>query len=80
MHVFSPLHIVKGFLFQGAEQDGQATYRVDDFVEDAFALRITPFMLDGYAQEYQEMVRNREAHALEVDGLRSSNRALSAQV
>ena len=55
-------------------------YRVDDFVEDAFAVKITPFMLDNYASEYTELVRTREAHALELDELRNSNRMLSAQV
>ncbi|KAH9176308.1 rab-GTPase-TBC domain-containing protein [Lactarius sanguifluus] len=58
----------------------KATYRVDDFVNDAMSLRITPFMLDSYTHEYSEMIRAREAHAAEVDALRSHNRQLSAQV
>jgi hypothetical protein len=37
-------------------------------------------MLDNYAREYAELVRTRDAHAIEVDKLRNSNRALSAQV
>ena len=44
------------------------------------ALRITPFMLDAYTHEYNEMIRARDAHLLEVDSLRSSNRNLSQQV
>jgi len=43
-------------------------------------LRVTPLMLDALAAEYREAVRIKEAHALEVDALRNSNRNLSAQV
>jgi hypothetical protein len=61
--------------------DGEkATYRVDNFVNDAMSLRITPFMLDSYTHEYTEMIRAREAHAAEMDSLRNHNRQLSAQV
>jgi hypothetical protein len=56
------------------------TYRVDEFVQDAVSLRITPFMLDSYASEYEELVRIRDAHALELETLRNSNRTLLAQV
>ena len=56
------------------------TYRVDEFVQDAVSLRITPFMLDTYAHEYDNLVRMRDAHALELDNLRSNNRSLMAQV
>ncbi|KAF7973695.1 hypothetical protein HWV62_14364 [Athelia sp. TMB] len=55
------------------------SYRVDEFVQDAVSLRITPFMLDSYAHEYEEMVRRREAHAAELDALRTSNRNLLSQ-
>ncbi|KAH9894884.1 rab-GTPase-TBC domain-containing protein, partial [Cubamyces lactineus] len=55
-------------------------YRVDEFVHDATSLRITPFMLDSYAHEYEELVRARDAHKIEVDSLRSANRQLAAQV
>ncbi|KAI0305591.1 rab-GTPase-TBC domain-containing protein [Multifurca ochricompacta] len=58
----------------------KATYRVNDFVQDAMSLRITPFMLDSYNHEYNEMIRAREAHAAEMDSLRNHNRQLSAQV
>jgi hypothetical protein len=58
----------------------KATYRVDDFVNDAMSVRITPFMLDSYTHEYTEMIRVREAHAAEMDSLRNHNRLLSAQV
>jgi len=37
-------------------------------------------MLDAFAAEYREAVRIKKAHTLEMDGLRNSNRNLSAQV
>ena len=55
-------------------------YDVDQFVEDAFGMKITPFLLDTYAQEYQQMIRAREAHIRELNELRNNNRLLSAQV
>lgn len=62
------------------EEDGKPTYRVDDFVNDAMSMRITPFMLDSYSHEYQEIIRAREAYAAEMDALRNHNRQLSVQV
>lgn len=53
---------------------------VDSFVQDAANLRVTPLMLDAFAAEYREAIRIKKAHALEVGGLRTSNRNLSAQV
>jgi hypothetical protein len=50
------------------------------FVAEACALRITPFMLDNYANEWHESVRLRDAHATEMDELRNANRALKIQV
>jgi thioesterase domain-containing protein len=60
--------------------EDNAKYDVDAFVQSAIALKITPFMLDAFAHEYEDMVRARDAHAIEMDELRNSNRALSAQM
>ena len=57
-----------------------ALYDIDLYVQDAVSLHITPFMLDQYANEYEELVRKRDAHAIEVDSLRTTNRTLSNQV
>jgi hypothetical protein len=65
---------------EGGESDPQAKHNVDEFVQDAVSLRITPFMLDAFAHEYADLMRAREAHAIEMDALRNSNRALSAKV
>ncbi|KAI0780331.1 RabGAP/TBC [Fomes fomentarius] len=55
-------------------------YRVDEFVQDAFSLRISPFMLDNYAHEYEDLVRARDAHRLEMENLRNTNQRLAQQV
>ncbi|KAJ6586951.1 rab-GTPase-TBC domain-containing protein [Mycena vulgaris] len=60
--------------------ESKPEYRVDEFVQDAVSLRITPFMLDAYRHEYEDLVRETNKHALEVDELRNSNRVLSASV
>lgn len=61
--------------------DGEdVQYNVDEFVIDSVSLRITPFQLDNYAHEYEEFVRQRDAHTIEMDALRTSNRTLSSQV
>ncbi|KAH7916576.1 rab-GTPase-TBC domain-containing protein [Hygrophoropsis aurantiaca] len=65
---------------EDGEDERHAKYRVDEFVQDAISLKITPFMLDAYAHEYEDLVRARDAHAIEIDTLRNSNRSLSAQV
>ncbi|TCD71202.1 GTPase-activating protein [Steccherinum ochraceum] len=61
-------------------EESTIQYDVDQFVQDAVSLRITPFQLDNYAHEYDESVRIRDAHAIEMDALRASNRTLSSQV
>ncbi|KAG1766964.1 rab-GTPase-TBC domain-containing protein [Suillus occidentalis] len=60
--------------------DKSVKYDVDAFVLDAISMKITPFMLDTYSHEYEDLVRTRDAHAIEIDTLRNNNRSLSAQV
>ena len=40
----------------------------------------TPFQLDGYTAEWDDLCRAQNAHAVEVDVLRTANRQLSSQV
>ena len=40
----------------------------------------TPFMLDSYESEYDDLCRDQNKHALELDQLRNANRSLSTQV
>jgi len=55
-------------------------YKADEFVQDALSLKITPFMLDVFAHEHEELVRTRDAHLIEMDSLRNTNRHLTAQL
>ncbi|OAX42542.1 RabGAP/TBC [Rhizopogon vinicolor AM-OR11-026] len=64
----------------GDSPDKNVQYDVDAFVLDAISVKITPFMLDSCAREYEDLVRVREAHATEVDSLRTNNRSMSARV
>lgn len=63
-------------------QDAQSTalYQADRFVQDALRVRITPFQLDNFASEWEELRRQQTAHAMEMDILRQTNRTLQAQV
>lgn len=82
--IFLKQRVFERYKVDPAEQEEQAAgrpeYRVDDLVQDAISLKITPFMLDAYAHEYHDFMRKREAHAIEVDNLRNANRALTAKV
>ena len=62
-----------------ADESADAYYNVDLFVQDAVEMKITPFMLDTYAHEYEEIVRIRDAHANEVAALQQQIRALQGQ-
>ena len=62
-----------------ADESADARYDVDLFVQDAVETKITPFMLDTYAHEYEEIVRIRDAHANEVAALQQQIRALQGQ-
>ncbi|KZO98865.1 RabGAP/TBC, partial [Calocera viscosa TUFC12733] len=55
-------------------------YRADAFVQDAFQVKVSPFMLDTYAAEYEDLVRQQNKHLVEMDTLRNVNRHLSSQV
>jgi len=49
-------------------------------VQEAVAVQITPFMLDSYAHEYADLLKVRDAHTMEVEALKNSNRNLLTQV
>lgn len=56
------------------------TYRTNEFVRDAFDVKITPFILDTYAGEFDVQVRAANAHRREVEALRLVNRNLASRV
>ncbi|PPQ63985.1 hypothetical protein CVT24_009414 [Panaeolus cyanescens] len=62
------------------ETSANPRYKVDDFVDDAASLRITPFMLDCYRHEYEDLMRETNKHKLQMDELRNNNRSLTNQI
>jgi len=75
-------HLLDRYRIGGRDSTNGARdqFRVGEFVADAFQIRVTPFMLDNFAHEWEEIVRVRDAHAIEMDTLRNMNRALTSQV
>ncbi|EPQ30179.1 uncharacterized protein PFL1_02295 [Pseudozyma flocculosa PF-1] len=65
---------------QGDAPKRKKVYNTNEFVRDAFQIKITPFMLDSYASEFDEQVRAANAHRREVEALRLVNRNLAARV
>lgn len=63
-----------------AAKDVSAAYHADRFVQDALRVKITPFMLDTFASEWEELRRAQTAHTIEMEALRAANRSLTAQV
>ncbi|GAA5954989.1 hypothetical protein JCM8115_005588 [Rhodotorula mucilaginosa] len=61
-------------------RDPDAEYRVHEFVREALQVRITPMMLDQFAQEWASLCAAQTAHAAELDALRQANHQLSRQV
>ncbi|KAF6760265.1 rab-GTPase-TBC domain-containing protein [Ephemerocybe angulata] len=55
-------------------------YNVDAFVQESVSVNITPFMLDCYRHEYEDLMRETNRHNQMVDELRTMNRQLSQQV
>lgn len=58
----------------------KSSYRTNEFVRDAFEVKITPFILDTYAAEFDVQVRAANAHRREVEALRLVNRNLASRV
>ena len=56
------------------------SYRTNEFVRDAFDVKITPFILDTFAGEFDVQVRAANAHRREVEALRLVNRNLASRV
>ncbi|KAK0241603.1 rab-GTPase-TBC domain-containing protein [Armillaria nabsnona] len=58
----------------------EVKYNADEFVNEAVSFRITPFQLDTYGHEYDDIMREANKHKVEMDELRTANRSLSAKV
>lgn len=65
---------------ESAKENGEDTYSAQAFVREALQIKITPMMLDQFASEWAEMLRQQNAQNAEVEQLRSINKKLSNQV
>ncbi|BGP57270.1 GTPase-activating protein [Rhodotorula sphaerocarpa] len=61
-------------------RDPDAQYRIHEFVRDALQVRLTPMMLDQFAQEWAALCAAQTAHNEELEALRQANLQLSRQV
>jgi chromosome segregation ATPase len=58
----------------------EPTYRTNDFVNDAYGIKLTPSQLQKYAADYSEAIRVETQRTSELETLRSKNGALTLQV
>jgi len=58
----------------------EPTYRTNDFVNDAYGIKLTPSQLQKYAADYSEAIRVEAQRTSELETLRSNNGALTLQV
>ncbi|RPB00948.1 RabGAP/TBC [Choiromyces venosus 120613-1] len=66
-----------GFFGNGGEKD---FYRANQMVQDACAVKITQDMLDRYEGEWDEIMRAKREHDMELDTLRRMNASLMIKV
>ncbi|KAM0790844.1 hypothetical protein ACM66B_004688 [Microbotryomycetes sp. NB124-2] len=62
------------------DESHEPKYKAADFVREALQVRITPLMLDQFAEEWETLTRQQSAHAMEIEALRKANMQLSMQV
>lgn len=65
-----------GILSRGSEP----VYRANDFVNDAYGIKLTPSQLQKYASDYDEAIRIETQRTSELETLRANNGALTLQV
>ncbi|CAZ79590.1 unnamed protein product [Tuber melanosporum] len=66
-----------GFFGNGGEKD---FYRANQMVQDACAIKITQDMLDRYEREWDEIMRAKREHEMELETLRRTNAGLMVKV
>ena len=58
----------------------EPTYRANDFVDDAYGIKLTPSQLQKYAVDYAEFNRVESLRTSELETLKANNGALTLQV
>lgn len=62
------------------EASGEVQYRINDFIADAYEVKVLPTSLKKYINEYSELHRADNEKRLEVEELRNTNSSLSARL
>jgi len=55
-------------------------YRTNDFVNDAYGIKLTPLQLQKYSRDYDEHHRSEQQRVAELETLKSNNGSLTLQV
>jgi chromosome segregation ATPase len=58
----------------------EPTYRANDFVNDAYGIKLTPLQLQKYATDHLEVIRLESERTSELENLKANNGALTLQV
>jgi len=66
-----------GFFGNGGEKD---FYRANQMVQDACTIKITQDMLDRYEREWDEIMRAKREHEMDLETLRRTNASLMVKV
>ncbi|KAF8873132.1 rab-GTPase-TBC domain-containing protein [Mucidula mucida] len=77
---FLNTRLLDRYKLESSDDDDKPKYNTNEFVTEATSLRITPFQLDSYSHEYEDIMREANKRAVEMDELRNSNRMLTAQI
>jgi ecotropic viral integration site 5 protein len=55
-------------------------YRANDFVNDAYGIKLTPTQLQKYTQDYNDALRAENARTTQLESLKAANGSLTLQV
>jgi ecotropic viral integration site 5 protein len=63
-----------------ATKDTSTGYHVDCFMPHTLRIKITPFLLDTFVGEWEELHQAQSTHMMEMDVLCAANLSLTAQL
>ncbi|KAH6913979.1 rab-GTPase-TBC domain-containing protein [Coprinopsis sp. MPI-PUGE-AT-0042] len=77
---FLNMNLLDAYQIPGDGEEGPPKYRVDEFVQEAVSVNVTPFMLDSFRHEYEDLMRETHKTKTLIEELTNSNRQLTQQV
>lgn len=86
---FLKLHLVDAYMVRGTltqsepsdrQQESAPHVRVSELVRDAFAVKISPYTLDSFANEFYDQAKSANERSVEMEALRMVNRNLRLKV